>query len=153
MRCAVGREDGQVVEADVSQVGITSGKAGELGVVLEVVDKRILVILVHVGDYALLRCGIGCFGAFVRHAGCARAVVAGVFVRRMRMEQRFGNQVFLEVPRRGVATSCTAVCVGCRGEVSNHIFITHQQASSVCHRLCQGVSSRFTRSCLIQYID
>ena len=36
--CAVGREDGQAVEADVDQVSIPSREAGQVGVVLEVAD-------------------------------------------------------------------------------------------------------------------
>ena len=51
-------------------MGITSGEAGELGVVLEVADKGVLVIVVHVGDDALLRCSICALGGFVRHGGC-----------------------------------------------------------------------------------
>ena len=70
MRSAVGRENSQVVEADVGQMGIASGKAGELGVVLKVADKGVLVVVVHVGDDALLRCCIGGLGGLVRHGGC-----------------------------------------------------------------------------------
>ena len=67
MRGTIGGEDGQVVETDVGQVGITSGKAGELGVVLQVADKGVLVVVVHVGDDALLRCFVLALGEVVRH--------------------------------------------------------------------------------------
>ena len=36
--CAIGREDGQVVEADVDQVSIPGGEAGQVSVVLKVAD-------------------------------------------------------------------------------------------------------------------
>ena len=68
--CAVGREDGQAVETDVDQVSIPSGEAGEVGVVLEVADQRVLVIIVHVGDDALLRCFVCALGGSVRHCCC-----------------------------------------------------------------------------------
>ena len=53
---------------------------------LEVADEGVLVIVVHMGDDALLRCGVGCVRGFVRHAGFARTVVTGGFERCMRLE-------------------------------------------------------------------
>lgn len=67
MRCTIGREDGQVVVPDVGEMGITGGKAGEVGVVLKVADEGVLVVIVHVGDDALLRCCIGRLGVLLRH--------------------------------------------------------------------------------------
>lgn len=69
MRRAIGRQDGQAVEGDVGQMGTASGKAGEMGVVLEVADQGVLVVVVHVGDDALLRCFVRAAGGFVRHGG------------------------------------------------------------------------------------
>ena len=68
MVCTFGGEDGEVVEADVNQVGIASREAGELGVVFKVANEGVLVLVVHVGDDALLRCGIGCLGGLFRHS-------------------------------------------------------------------------------------
>ena len=67
MRCTIGRENSQVDVADIGKMGITGGEAGEIGVVLEVADEGVLVVVVHVGDDALLRYCIGVFGAILRH--------------------------------------------------------------------------------------
>lgn len=69
MRCAVGGEDGQVVEANVGQMRVASGKAGEMGVVPKVADEGVLMVVVHVSDDALLCCFIRAFRDFVRHDG------------------------------------------------------------------------------------
>lgn len=81
-------------------MGIASREAGELGVVFKVANEGVLVVVVHVGDDALLRCGIGCSGGFFRHSGCARRVVAEVF-------GSFKVKRASEVTRRGVSTFST----------------------------------------------
>ena len=67
MRRAVGGEDGQVVETNVGQMRVASGKAGEMGVVPEVADKGVLMIVIHVSDDALFRRFIRAFGDSVPH--------------------------------------------------------------------------------------
>ena len=74
VRCARGREDGQAVKTDVDQLGITGGEAGELSVVLQVAYQGVLVIIVHMGDDALLRCFICVLGGFVPHSGCSASL-------------------------------------------------------------------------------
>lgn len=46
---------------------VTSGEAGELGVVPEVADEGVLMIVVHVSNDALLRCFICTLRFFVIH--------------------------------------------------------------------------------------
>ena len=67
MSCTIGREYGQVIVADIGKMGITGREAGEIDVVLKVADEGVLVVFVHVGDDALLRCCIGVFGVLLRH--------------------------------------------------------------------------------------
>lgn len=113
MRCAVGGEDSQVVEANVGQMRVASGKAGETGVIPEVADKGVLMIVIHVGDDALFRCFICAFGSFVPHDGLLEWLNGG-----RRMEQRLGNQV-VELTRRGVCMSFTVeIVLSRRGKLS-----------------------------------
>lgn len=100
MGCTFGGEDGEVVEADVNQIGIASREAGELDVVFEVANEGVLVVVIHVGDDALLRCGIGCLGGFFRHSDSARRAVAEVF-------GSFKVKRASEVARRGLTTFST----------------------------------------------
>ena len=69
MRGVVGGEDCQVVETNVDQMRVASGKIGEMGVVAEVADKGVLMIVIHVRDDALFRCFIRAFGDSVPHDG------------------------------------------------------------------------------------
>lgn len=43
---------------------------------LKVADEGVLVIVIHMGDDALLRYGIGRIGGFLGHTRCARMVAA-----------------------------------------------------------------------------
>lgn len=60
-------------------MGAASGKAGEPGVVLEVADQGVLVVVVHVGDDAPFRCVVCASGALVRHRGGCNAYDQGGF--------------------------------------------------------------------------
>ena len=50
-------------------MGIASGETGEMGVVSEVADQGVLVVVVHVRDDSVLCCFIWALGGFVRHSG------------------------------------------------------------------------------------
>ena len=133
---------------------VTSGEAGAPGVVPKVADKGVLVIVVHVGDDALLRCFIRTLRAFLCHSGCTNGCLPKRLKGGRRMEQT------LKISSCQVYTTryLHVIHCGLRAVEARQAFLQlqhfhHQEPSSIHRYCCRRSASTFKMPRLIQQFD